>query len=301
MSFEKIQIEEEAANLAVWTGAVDYELRIDGEDLASVLQAFAAECENGRDAYILESLMDSVHWRLGNAILTLAARGLTTNVEGTTRGPDSANSAVPAAKESCPSTKRIVRLFGTGTSSCFPHASYQNSSVDQSCAAAVVPSNIRIRRDGVRELKVDDEIHEIPHDHELAPNAVFPVAWREQFFVNPQYMSVSRSDMACANAFVMLAAAQDLSVMRDRLPDEIVTLLDQAVHSLKSRAVDLASTETVQHLEQWIADTTTPSIQPSIGPEYEDAVWYDGTSYISDDEIDRNLPDELAYEVDADF
>ena len=44
---------------------------------------------------------------------------------------------------------------------------------------------IRIRKDGVRELKVDDEVHEIPHDHELAPNPTFATAYREKFLVDP--------------------------------------------------------------------------------------------------------------------
>ena len=49
---------------------------------------------------------------------------------------------------------------------------------------------IRIRKDGVRELKVDNEVHDIPHDHELAPNPTFATAYREAFFVDPLYMSV---------------------------------------------------------------------------------------------------------------
>jgi hypothetical protein len=76
---------------------------------------------------------------------------------------------------------------------------------------------IRVRKDGKRELKADDEVHEIPHDHELVPNPTFATAYREAFLVNPLYMSVSRSDIACADAFVALAAAQDLIVMSERL------------------------------------------------------------------------------------
>jgi|SRR5437868_2638797 hypothetical protein len=107
---ENFEFEKETEVLAVWKGCVDYELRIDGKDLAPVLQAFAAEYEEGRSGYILEALYDSVYWNLGWAIVKLAARGLTVNVEGTRTGPDSGNLAVSTAKESCPGTKRIVRL-----------------------------------------------------------------------------------------------------------------------------------------------------------------------------------------------
>jgi hypothetical protein len=104
---------------------------------------------------------------------------------------------------------------------------------------------IRTRRDGVRELKVDDEVHEIPHDHELAPNPTFSYAYREAFFADPLYMSVSRSDMACANAFVALAAAHDLTVMGQRLGPDLKQLLDPAIQKLRDVALASTSAATV--------------------------------------------------------
>ena len=96
---------------------------------------------------------------------------------------------------------------------------------------------IRIRKDGKRELKVDNEVHDVPHDHELAPNPTFATAYREAFFVDPLYMSVSVSDIACADAFVDLAAAQDLTVMSERLTSDVKPLLDQVVQILRNGAL----------------------------------------------------------------
>jgi hypothetical protein len=148
---------------------------------------------------------------------------------------------------------------------------------------------IRTRRDGVRELKVDDEVHEIPHDHELAPNPTFSYAYREAFFVHPLYMSVSRSDMACADAFVALAAAHDLTVMGQRLGQDLKQLLDPAIQKLRDVALASTSAATVKHLQERLTELSTPKIEASRGPEFGDDVWYAGTGKTEDDEIERNL------------
>ena len=148
---------------------------------------------------------------------------------------------------------------------------------------------IRIRKDGVRELKVDDEVHEIPHDHELAPNPTFATAYREKFLVDPLYMSVSSSDIACANAFVDLAAAQDLTVIGERLSPNAKQLLDEFVQMLRNGALTTTSAATVKHLQDRLIELSAPKIEASTGPEFEDDVWYEGTGKAEDDEIERNL------------
>ena len=148
---------------------------------------------------------------------------------------------------------------------------------------------IRIRKDGVRELKVDNEVHEIPHDHELAPNPTFATAYREAFLVNHLYMSVSRSDIACADAFVDLAAAQDLSVMSELLRPDVRPLLDQVVQMLRDGALATTSAATVTHLQKRLSELCAPTIEASIGPEFEDDIWYEGIGKAEDDEIERNL------------
>jgi hypothetical protein len=60
----------------VWQPTDDYELRIDGRELATVLQVLAYEYEEGRGAYILENLLDAVHCRLGELIVRMTARRL---------------------------------------------------------------------------------------------------------------------------------------------------------------------------------------------------------------------------------
>jgi len=148
---------------------------------------------------------------------------------------------------------------------------------------------IRVRKDGIRELKVDNEVHEIRHDHELAPNPTFATAYREAFLVNPLYMSVSRSDIACADAFVDLAAAQDLTVMSERLRSDVKPLLDQVVQILRNGALTTTSVATVSHLQERLRELGASTIEASTGPEFEDDVWYEGIGKAEDDEIERNL------------
>jgi hypothetical protein len=141
---------------------------------------------------------------------------------------------------------------------------------------------IRIRKDGVRELKVDNEMREIPHDHELAPNPTFATAYRETSLVSPLYMSVSVSDIACANAFVDLAAAQDLAVMRERLRSDVRPLFDQVVQMLRDGALATTSVATVSHLQERLRELSTSKIEASTGPEFEDDVWYEGIGKAED-------------------
>jgi hypothetical protein len=148
---------------------------------------------------------------------------------------------------------------------------------------------IRIRKDGARELKVENEVHNIPHDHELAPNPTFAAAYREAFFVNSLYMSVSLSDIACANAFVDLAAAQDLTVMSERLRSDVRPLLDQVVQILRNGALTTTSGTTLGYLQERLRDLGASTIEASTGPEFEDDVWYAGIEKDEDDEIERNL------------
>jgi hypothetical protein len=148
---------------------------------------------------------------------------------------------------------------------------------------------IRIRKDGARELKIDNEVHDIPHDHELAPNPTFATAYREAFFVDPLYMSVSVSDIACADAFVDLAAAEDLTVMSERLRSDVKPLLDQVVQILRNGALTTTSVATVSHLQERLRELGASTIEASTGPEFEDDVWYEGIGKAEDDEIERNL------------
>jgi hypothetical protein len=150
-----------------------------------------------------------------------------------------------------------------------------------------MPGIIRIRRDGVRELKIDGEVHEIPHDHELAPNPTFSYACREAFYGGPLFMSVSRSDMAAADAFVALAAAHDLTVMGERLRPFLKQLLDPAIQKLRDFALASTSVATHRHLQERLTELSTDKIETSTGPEFEDGAWYAGTG--GDEEIECNL------------
>jgi len=125
MSLEEMEAEVKEAEFPVWKGEIDYELRIDGKDLAMVLQAFAADYEEhqrekGRSAYVLEVLLDSVYSNLGYELIAVTERELSRNVGGGERGsvPERLVSKLAAATvdESNPSGKRIVRLFSAVTS-----------------------------------------------------------------------------------------------------------------------------------------------------------------------------------------
>jgi hypothetical protein len=91
MSLEEMKTEVEEAKFPVWKPEIDYELRIDGKDLASVLQAFAAEYEEhqrekGRSAYVLEVLLDSVYVKLGYELIAVTERELSGSGGGGERG-----------------------------------------------------------------------------------------------------------------------------------------------------------------------------------------------------------------------
>jgi hypothetical protein len=108
----------------------------------------------------------------------------------------------------------------------------------------------RVTADGVRQARIDDEVYEIPHDHEIAPNATFPAACREAFWVDPLYMSVGCSDVLFASAKVTLAAIHDLTAIRDRMVDEARPLLDQAIDILRTRVRDAVPEKVIQSIDE---------------------------------------------------
>ncbi|MEA2817701.1 MAG: hypothetical protein QOI93_5520 [Rhodospirillaceae bacterium] len=125
MSLEETKAEVKDAKFPVWKGEIDYELRIDGKDLAMVLQAFATEYEEhqrqkSRSAYILEDLLDSVYLNLGYELITVIERELSKDVGGGEREPvpERHVSKLAAARvnESNQTGKKILRLFSTVTS-----------------------------------------------------------------------------------------------------------------------------------------------------------------------------------------
>ena len=90
---------------------------------------------------------------------------------------------------------------------------------------------IRIRKDGVRELKVDNEVHEVPHAHELVPNPTFATAYREESLVDPLYMSVYEPDLSAHRAgwhrSVWSAHATDSAVFHTHVKDRSVLCVER--------------------------------------------------------------------------
>jgi hypothetical protein len=130
----------------------------------------------------------------------------------------------------------------------------------------------RIREDGRRELLIDGEPYEVPHDHEIAQNAVFPAAFRQAYFVAPKYMSVSRSDMLLADAKVLVAAARDLAVIQSKLGvvEGVGAPLGQVIGNLRDGALKMTSPEAIAEIEHQLDRMQECHIKPSVGPEYED-------------------------------
>jgi hypothetical protein len=142
----------------------------------------------------------------------------------------------------------------------------------------------RVTKDGKSEVKIDDEIMRVPHDHELAPSAQFPNAWRRTFWVDPRFMSVSIADLARADAEVLLAAERDLMVVADRLPC-VAPQLDEVRRTLRQKALERAGADAVTEIEHDLdryAERETV-VSPSQGPQVEDSAWFAGTIGISRD------------------
>ena len=150
--------------------------------------------------------------------------------------------------------------------------------------------DIRIRRDGVKELKIDNEVHEIPHDHELCPSAAFPEAWRENFFVDPTYMSVSRSDMNASSARVAIAAMRDLTAIAERLPG-ISECLQGAVQVLRAGVPKWVTSEAIRSIEDEMEADLKPKVVPTEGIAFQDEVWYRDTDVEFEQELQRLRPD----------
>jgi hypothetical protein len=132
---------------------------------------------------------------------------------------------------------------------------------------------IRIRRDGVKEVKVDNKIYEVPHQHGLCPSAAFADAYRRSFFVSPTFMSVGGSDITHRNACVLLAAAHDLEAIRSRIGD-FAPHLDQAIDDILAWVPKFVPPYDARAILEYIEMRFPPRIVPSEGPEFEDAVWY---------------------------
>ncbi len=156
---------------------------------------------------------------------------------------------------------------------------------------------VRIRKDGVREARDDSEVYEIPHDHEIAPNACFAIACRKAYFINPKFVSVSSSDMMYGDALIGCAAIRDLIAIRDRLPDTAEGV-DLAIAEVK-RALARFPSECIAEAEKSLKQITAVVVVPSVGAEFEDAVWLAGTSLIEDQAyISRVEESELQEEFD---
>lgn len=87
----------------VWRPIEDYELRIQGGELSAVLQTFAHEYEKGRGAYVLENLLDAVHFRLGQMLVHAVADAL--------REPCCATNPIAPAMPAESKSLRVIRPF----------------------------------------------------------------------------------------------------------------------------------------------------------------------------------------------
>lgn len=147
----------------------------------------------------------------------------------------------------------------------------------------------RITRDGRRELRIDDEIYEVPLEEEIAPDALFPDACRRAYLADPLYMSVSPSDMSFADVEVLKAAEWDLRAMRDRLPLECRELIDPLIEMMKAHATVRTTASAIESIERDLEERRAWRPKPSAGPQYEDEVWYRGTDMMLDQEINRRF------------
>jgi hypothetical protein len=148
-----------------------------------------------------------------------------------------------------------------------------------------------VRKDLVREVKIDDEVFEILHDHQIVPDPVFAIACREQYFVHPEFMSVSRSDINCATAFMWLAAARDAESMAGHVPTSAAPLLKESARILRKLALESVGEDTVGRLELRISQLQTRQVTVSAGSKFEDGIWYGAdVARAFDAEILRALP-----------
>lgn len=134
----------------------------------------------------------------------------------------------------------------------------------------------RITRDGRRELRIDDEIFEVPHDHEIAPDALFPEACRQAYWASPEFASVSRRDMDFMCGKMHLAAALDLLAMKQRLTPEVSSAIDQAVEILVETAIQSTSPAGIEAMTDQLVEAATVRVEAAVGPEADDEFWYRG-------------------------
>ena len=146
--------------------------------------------------------------------------------------------------------------------------------------------SVRVRKDGVREMKVHDTILVIPHDHEIAPAALAPEAVRQEFWVVHCYDCVNWRDKCYARATSLLASARDLEAMKAWVPTNIGLLLMEAASLARDAAVVAVGADTVSMLNGCLDRQVAlqSEVRPSVGPQYEDDQFLKGV--YSDDSID---------------
>lgn len=145
---------------------------------------------------------------------------------------------------------------------------------------------VRVRRDGVREMKVGDEILVIPHDHEIAPTALAPEAARQEFWMVNCYDCVNWRDKCYARATSLLASARDLEAMIAWVPSNIGLLLAEAATQARGAALTAVGADAVAMLDGCLDRQVAlnSEVRSSVGPQYEGDQFLKGV--YSDDDID---------------
>lgn len=137
----------------------------------------------------------------------------------------------------------------------------------------------RVTRDGRRELRIDDRIYEVPHEHEIAPDALFPKVARQSFTAGHV---ADGSGQAFMWGKLHLAAVCDLLTMKEHLTSEVGPVLDQAINLLVETAIQSTPLAAVEAMSDQLAEAAAIRVEPTVGPEADDELWYRGAVKASD-------------------
>jgi|GEM_PF-2996764 len=132
----------------------------------------------------------------------------------------------------------------------------------------------RVTREGKREIRADDVIYyDVPHDHEIAPAALFPVVAREAFMAQ---FSADGGGQSFMRGKEHLAAAYDLRALKERLTPDVSPILDQAINALIQTAAQSTSPAGLAAMKDQLAKLATVQVEPTVGLEADDERWCQG-------------------------
>jgi hypothetical protein len=125
----------------------------------------------------------------------------------------------------------------------------------------------RVTPDGRREAKIDDEIIEILHEHEIASPALFPGTCRRAFWVNPRYLSVGASDVEYAYAELLIAGAKDIESIMENTGSIAEKPLSDSISALRAAALKIVGSDVLQRIDEQMLEQLLSSAKEELGPE----------------------------------